>query len=216
MDRTDAGFTIISTVRIKPRDDVFFEQFTRVAANIKTAAHLFVELTEDLTRAEEISNRLTDLEHIGDDLNHEIIHRLNTSFVTPFDREDLYSLSVHLDDVIDLIDAGSDHILLYELETLPKGVGRQARLIADLADLTDEAMPRLSKVGELSDYWQTVENRESEADKIHRRLLAKLFSGQYKALEVMKLKEVVDDLEEAVNAFERVANTIEEIAVKES
>lgn len=203
-------------MRIKPRDDVFFEQFTKVAENIRTAAHLFVELTEDLSRAEEISEKLTDLEHVGDDLNHEIIHRLNTSFVTPFDREDLYSLAVHLDDVIDLIDAGSDHVLLYELETLPKEVGKQARLIADLADLTDEAMPRLSKVGELSDYWQTIEKRESEADKIHRRLLAKLFSGQYQALEVMKLKEVVDDLEEAVNAFERVAKTIEEIAVKES
>lgn len=203
-------------VRLKPRDDVFFEQFNQVAANLNVAAQLFVEFAEQVEGRAEISERLTELEHIGDDLSREITLRLNKSFVTPFDREDLYSLAADLDDILDLIDAGSHHVVLYELDRLPKGVRQQARIIADLAQLTAEAIPRLPRVAELDEYWETVKTRESEADQVHRHLLAKLFSGKYTALDVMKLKEVVDDLEEAVNAFERVAKTIEEIAVKES
>ena len=203
-------------MRLSPRDDSFFEMFTASASNLADAAAVLSEFVDNIDRRQELAEKLTDLEHVGDDITSAIVKRLNTSFVTPFDHEDIYSLAVSLDDVADLIDAGSDHVVLYELGELPKGIHKQVAIIAELAKLTNEAMPRLRKVSELSDYWTKAKSIESDADRIHRRLLAKLFSGQYKALEVMKLKEVVDDLEDAINAFERVAKTVEAIAVKES
>jgi predicted phosphate transport protein (TIGR00153 family) len=203
-------------VRLSPRDDSFFEMFTASASNLAEAAKVLTEFVDNIDRRQELAEKLTDLEHVGDDITSKIVKRLNTSFVTPFDHEDIYSLAVSLDDVADLIDAGSDHVVLYELGELPKGIHKQVAIIAELAEMTNEAMPRLRKVSELSDYWTKAKSIESDADRIHRRLLAKLFSGQYKALEVMKLKEVVDDLEDAINAFERVAKTVEAIAVKES
>lgn len=203
-------------MRLSPRDDTFFELFSKAAANLDTAAQLLKVLVYDQERRGELAEAINDCEHVGDDITHEISMRLNTSFMTPFDHEDIYSLAVDLDDVADLVDAGSDHIVLYELGELPKGVRKQVDIIAELADLTNEAMPRLRKVATLSDYWETVKQRESDADHIHRKMLAKLFSGKYKALEVLKLKEVVDDFEDAINAFERVAKTIEAIAIKES
>ena len=203
-------------MRLSPRDDSFFEMFTASASNLAEAAEVLSEFVDHTDRRQELAEKLTDLEHVGDDITSSIVKRLNTSFVTPFDHEDIYRLAVSLDDVADLIDAGSDHVVLYELGELPKGIHKQVAIIAELAKLTNEAMPRLRKVSELSDYWTKAKSIESDADRIHRRLLAKLFSGQYKALEVMKLKEVVDDLEDAINAFERVAKTVEAIAVKES
>lgn len=203
-------------MRLSPRDDSFFEMFTASASNLADAATVLSEFVDNTDRRQELAEKLTDLEHVGDDITSAIVKRLNTSFVTPFDHEDIYTLAVSLDDVADLIDAGSDHVVLYELGELPKGIHKQVAIIAELAELTNEAMPRLRKVSELSDYWTKAKSIESDADRIHRRLLAKLFSGQYKALEVMKLKEVVDDLEDAINAFERVAKTVEAIAVKES
>lgn len=203
-------------MRLSPRDDSFFEMFTKSASNLADAAKVLSEFVDNTDRRQELAEKLTDLEHVGDDITSAIVKRLNTSFVTPFDHEDIYTLAVSLDDVADLIDAGSDHVVLYELGELPKGIHKQVAIIAELAELTNEAMPRLRKVSELSDYWTKAKSIESDADRIHRRLLAKLFSGQYKALEVMKLKEVVDDLEDAINAFERVAKTVEAIAVKES
>lgn len=203
-------------MRLKPRDDKFFEMLTAASKNLVDATGALSEFVVDLPRRQEIAEQLSDFEHVGDELTAAFTKRLNTSFVTPFDREDLYSLAVNLDDVADLIDAGSDHVVLYELGELPKGIHKQVAILAELAELTHEAMPRLRKVAELEDYWTSAKKIESDADRIHRRLLAKLFSGDYKALQVMMLKEVVDDLEDAINAYERVAKTVETIAVKES
>jgi predicted phosphate transport protein (TIGR00153 family) len=203
-------------VRLSPRDDAFFEFFTKAAANLDTAAQLLRVFVHDIERRPELAKAINDCEHVGDSITHEITTRLNTSFMTPFDHEDIYSLAVSLDDVADLVDAGSDHVVLYELGELPKGIRKQVEIIAELAALTAEAMPGLRKVASMADYWEAVKHKESDADHIHRRMLAKLFSGKYKALEVLKLKEVTDDLEDAINAFERIAKTIEAIAIKES
>lgn len=203
-------------MRFTPRDDKFFEMFASASENLVNATTLFRTFLNDIPQRKELAAQLADLEHVGDELTSALVKRLNTSFVTPFDREDIYSLAVSLDDVADLIDAGSDHIVLYGLGELPEGVHKQVAILCDLAVLTHEAMSGLKKVGDLEPFWTQTKKAESEADRIHRRLLAELFSGQYEALEVMKLKEVVDDLEDAVNAFERIAKTVEAIAVKES
>ena len=152
----------------------------------------------------------------GDTITHSIFKQLNSSFVTPFDRADIYNLASDLDDVMDSIEAAADIVVLTGLGTLPAEMAQQVELILRAAQTTAEAMPRLQTMKDLPDYWIEVNRLENEADKLYRRLLSRLFSGEFEALEVMKLKEVADLLEEAADAFEHVANVVETIAVKES
>jgi uncharacterized protein Yka (UPF0111/DUF47 family) len=109
-----------------------------------------------------------------------------------------------------------DLTVLYEVDTLPKGVEQQIEVLARAAELTAAAMPNLRTMDNMTEYWIEVNRLENQADQIHRKLLARLFSGEYEAIEVLKLKQIVDVLEEAADAFEHVANTVETIAVKES
>jgi predicted phosphate transport protein (TIGR00153 family) len=145
-----------------------------------------------------------------------VIHELNSTFVTPFDREDIYQLITQLDDVMDAIEAAADFAVLSELETLPIEMTRQVDLLQRAARCTVEAMGRLATMTDLASYWIEVNRLENEADQVYRGLLSRLFSGTYEALTVLKLKQVADDLEEAADAFEHVANAVETIAVKES
>ncbi len=207
---------ISAPVRLTPRDDSFFVLLTSAATNIVEASNRLNEFMDDIDRRPDLAKELSVLEHAGDKVTKEIVTKLNTSFVTPFDQEDIYALAVSLDDVVDLMDAASDHVVLYGLGELPPAIHQQVECLAEMASLTASAMPNLRKVSGLEPYWSRVKELESHADRVHRRLLALLFSGEYEALEVMKLKEVVDDLEDACNAFERIAKTVEAIAVKES
>jgi predicted phosphate transport protein (TIGR00153 family) len=141
---------------------------------------------------------------------------MNSTFVTPIDREDIYRLASRLDDVMDFFEAAGDLIVLYELETLPPEMQELSDLLVRAAELTAAAMPRLRSLRNLSDYWIEVNRIENEADKLHRRFVARLFNGDVDALTVLKLKEVAEELEAAADAFENVADTVETIAVKES
>ena len=145
-----------------------------------------------------------------------LIRRVNQTFVTPLDREDIYALGAGLDDVMDMMDEAVDLILLYEVQvTLPAELSEQVEVLQRCAELTAAAMPRLQSMQSLDDYWIEINRLENAGDRNHRRTLAKLFSGEYPTLEVLKLKDIVESLEGAIDAFERVANTVEQIAVKE-
>jgi hypothetical protein len=163
-----------------------------------------------------IAQRMRDAEHAADETTHEIVRAVNSTFVTPFDREDIYSLASALDDVMDEMDEAVDLVLLYEVEQLPAEVSSQVEVIQRCAELTAQAMPNLQSMKDLSEYWIEINRLENTGDKAYRRILAHLFSGEYEALEVLKLKDVVETLEAAIDAFETVANIIEQIAVKES
>jgi len=117
---------------------------------------------------------------------------------------------------MDYMEEAADLIVLYKIKELPKDVVRQVEVLERAAELTAEAMPRLRSMKDLSEFWIELNRLENQADQVYRRLLARLFNGEYDALTVMKLKEVVDQLEAAADAFEHVANTVETIAVKES
>ena len=147
---------------------------------------------------------------------HAIIRKVNSSFVTPFDREDIYSLASGLDDVMDMLDEVVDLILLYEVKTIPSEFFTQLEVIQRCAEITAEAMPRLRTMADLDEYWIEINRLENAGDKSYRRTLAKLFSGDYKAIEILKLKDIVESLEGAIDAFEKVANIVEQITVKES
>ena len=117
---------------------------------------------------------------------------------------------------MDMMDEAVDLILLYEIATLPADLSEQVGVIQRCAELTADAMPRLQSMKSLDDYWIEINRLENAGDKFHRRILAKLFSGEFKTIEVLKLKDVEESLEGAIDAFEKVANIVEQIAVKES
>ena len=159
---------------------------------------------------------MRDTEHAGDDITHEIFKTVNGTFVTPFDREDIYQLAGTIDDVLDHLDAAADLIVLYRPAELPAEVGAQVDVLVRAADLTADAMARLRTPQTLTEYWIEINRHENEADQVHRRLLATLFSGMYEPMEVLKLKDVVEELEAAADAFEHLAHAVQTIAAKEA
>jgi predicted phosphate transport protein (TIGR00153 family) len=200
-----------------PRESSFYDLFAASAGNLVVGAKLLSELLGATPEARvAIAERMRAAEHTGDEATHEIMREVNSTFVTPFDREDIYRLASSLDDVMDAMEAAVDLVVLYQLGELPSELADQVEVLERAAEITAAAMPRLRGMNHLSEYWIEINRLENQADQIYRRLLAQLFSGRYDALTVLKLKEVVDQLEGAADAFEQVANTVESIAVKES
>jgi predicted phosphate transport protein (TIGR00153 family) len=190
--------------------------FVEAAQNLVAATELLGEFLHVSSNREKLAGQLREHEHAGDAVTHRVIHELNSTFVTPFDREDIYELITKLDDVMDAIEAAADFAVLSELETLPAEMAKQVDLLQRAARCTVEAMGRLATMNDLASFWIEVNRLENEADQVYRVLLSRLFSGSYAALTVLKLKQVADDLEDAADAFEHVANVVETIAVKES
>jgi uncharacterized protein len=205
--------------RLRPTDDAFYEFFTRAAQNLVTGVALLSELVLPDVDAQAVSERLIEVEHDSDSITHRLYQKINSTFVTPFDREDIYRLGSNLDDVMDHLEAVGSLIYLYGLTSLP-ALPREMHEMVDVLDrqarLTADAMPRLRGLKDLDDYWVECNWLENEGDRVYRMLLVRLFSGEYDALTVLKMKEVVEELELACDSFERVANTVETIAVKES
>lgn len=203
--------------KFRPVDGTFYDLFVESAQHLVTGASLLAEMfTTDDGERDEVVARMREAERAADLTNRAIIHRVNSTFVTPFDREDIHTLANLMDDVMDLLDEAVDMIHIYEVYDLPTEIGKQATVLQLCADLTAEAMPKLRAMKDLDDYIAEVNRLERTGDKNYRRILAKLFSGDYKAMQVLKLKDIVECLEKAIDGMEAVANTVEQIAVKES
>ena len=204
-------------LRLTPSNTSFFDLLAESAQHLVGGADLLGRLL-GAERAERkaIAAELRDAEHAADESTHEIMRRLNQTFVTPFDRHDIYALASGLDDCMDHMEEAGDLIVLYKLDTLPPRVTNQVDVLRRCAEVTAEAMPRLRSMKDLADYWVEINRLENEADKSYRKLLAELFNGTYDPIDVMKLKDVVDALEAAADSFESVANHVETIALKES
>ena len=203
-------------LRFRPVDTTFYDLFSESAQHLVVGAELLAEMLSDTSDREDVAKRMREAEHMADETMHAIVRRVNTTFVTPFDREDIYHLASGLDDVMDLMDEVVDMILLYEVKVLPAELSAQVEVIQRCAEITAGAMPQLQSMQSLDEYWIEINRLENAGDKNHRRTLANLFSGEFKAMEVLKLKDIVESLEGAIDAFERVANIVEQIAVKES
>jgi len=204
--------------RLTPQDNSFFTLFA-------TSANLLVEATRELTKLLEvdqagragIAERLGALEGEADEATHALIKKVNSSFITPFDREDIHTLAVQLDDCMDHIEETADLIALYGIGELPKGMTKQIEILSRMAEVTAEAMPNLRSLKDLSSYWIEINRLENQADKLHRKMLVALFNGtDVDAVHIIKMKGIIDGFEEAADSFENVAHTVEGIAVKES
>ena len=203
-------------LKISQRSGAFFELFVESAVNLHESANLLMDMVEDFRDLEMKARRLQEREHEGDRVTHEIIRQLNTSFITPMDREDIYLLATALDDVMDAIEAAADLFVLHAIEAPLPEMKAQADVLVRATQQTEEALRHLGSMRgvDLEPYWVEVNRLENEGDKIYRRAVADLFSGDYKAMDVLKWKEVIETLEEALDGLENVSNVIEAVTLK--
>lgn len=202
--------------RLVPRDESFFELFVRQASNIEEAAEALYDLISAFHEVERKANRLRDLEHEGDEITHQIMRRLNTVFVTPLDHEDIHRLATTLDDVMDHMEAAADLFVLHKIETPLPEMKAQADVLVRASKTMREALGVLPNYRRLPDYWVEINRLENEGDRIYRGAVAGLFGGDHRAMDVLKWKDIIDEMEAAVDSIEDVANFLEAIALKQA
>ena len=201
-------------VRFIPREERFFDLFVEDAANVLGAARLLEEMLRTYDDIPRRTAELRDIEHRGDELSHDIGRRLERSFVTPFDREDIHSLISGLDDVLDLIEEVGDTFGLYRIDAPTATAVQQATIVVKQCELLHEALLHLRGFKDLEKYWIEIHRLENEGDTLVRGAIAGLFEGNPDPIEVIKWKKIYNLLEGTVEACEDVANIIERIVVK--
>jgi uncharacterized protein len=197
-----------------PRERRFYLLFEQQAATLVHSAGLLEQGLADVTNLPERQREIKDLEHQGDDLTHEVIRALNQTFVTPFDREDIYDLAAGLDDILDYIEEIADTTNLYGITAIPEPARELARLLAQAVAQLEEAIGKLEPAGRSEENVIEVHRLEDVGDSVSRRAIAELFSGQHPLLEVIKLKDLYGLLEDALDRCEDIANVLEGIAIK--
>ncbi|HEY7399789.1 MAG TPA: DUF47 family protein [Actinomycetota bacterium] len=203
-------------LKISHRADAFFDLFVASASNLRQGALELKDLVDDFRDVEMKARRLQEREHEGDEVTHEIIRRLNTSFITPMDREDIYVLATALDDVMDAIEAAADLLVLHSIEAPLPQMKAQVDVLVEAASQTEQALRKLARLRQedLEPYWVEINRLENEGDQLFRHAVADLFSGDHRAMDVLKWKEIIETLEEALDGLENVANVIEAVTLK--
>ncbi len=198
-----------------PREDEYFVLFAQMTEKIQNAASSLVEMLQEKPENFEAHiKRIKDLEHDCDELTHNVTVKLNKSFITPFDREDIYTLSVALDDVIDYIDAAARAILMYDIKEINEHTRRFAKVIQSLAIELHSAISMLEKPDGMNEHIVEIHRLENEADDIYFRAIGELFHNSIDAVTLIKLKELYEILENATDRCEHVANIVEGIILK--
>jgi uncharacterized protein len=198
----------------------YFDLFEAAGNNLVEATRLLLDLVEDFVDPELKAKRLADCEHEGDRLTHAVYSRLNSTFVTPFDREDIYLLAGRLDDVVDSIEAAADMLVLHRVMEPIDAVVQQARLLDRAAGETAAGLFHLRRVARepLQRYWLRLNELEDEGDRIYRRALADLYGYSDEddrlARHVLTWKDIVDELERAMDGLEHVADAVSSIVLK--
>ena len=201
--------------RLIPREEKFFDDFQALADEIRNGAQRLEEMLVPDHPIWDKADEIKEIEHRCDSLTHAIIQRLNRTFVTPLDREDIHALARSLDDVMDAIDAAASRIRLYRLNKVRFGARELARIITASADQVRAAMSTLEqKKGVVVDYAIEINRLENEADRRHQEAVMRLFEEERDPIVVMKWKEALDFLEEATDRCEDVANVLEGVIVK--
>jgi uncharacterized protein len=198
-----------------PREDEYFVLFSLISSKIQDASNVLVEMTQDNTgKFEDYVKRIKYIEHECDELTHSLTTKLNKSFITPFDREDIYTLSVALDDVVDYIDAGSRAILMYDIREITEHCKHFAKVIQSLAIELHSAVSMIGKPVNMNHHIVEIHRLENEADDVYFRAIGELFHKTTDPIELIKWKEVYEILEAATDRCESVANIIEGILLK--
>lgn len=198
-----------------PREDEYFVFFSQISEKIQEASNILVEMLQDKSNNfETYTKRIKAVEHACDELTHKVTTKLNKSFITPFDREDIYTLSVALDDVCDYIDAGARAIVMYNIHEISDHAIGLAKVIQGLAVEIHSAVSMLKKPNGMNQHFVEIHRLENEADDIYARAIGELFRKQADAITLIKWKELYEILEDATDRCESVANIIESIVIK--
>jgi predicted phosphate transport protein (TIGR00153 family) len=210
--------------RLVPRDDGFYPLFNDAAENVAECARRLRELLNHFAEdsplgadghdLEKLANLVSDCEQHGDELTRTILRRLNSSFVTPFDREDIHALTEELDDVVDEMQAAADLLVLHRVEKPLPEVRDLADILVKAAEANVALIAKLPKLRDVEPELEAIGRLESEADRVYRRSVAHLFSGEFKAFAVLKWKDVVEAIEASVNAIENISDIVESIVLK--
>ncbi len=203
--------------RLLPREDEYFALFSQMTAKIQEASNVLVEMMHDTTgNYESYVKQIKDIEHGCDAVTHNLTVKLNKSFITPFDREDIFTLSVALDDVIDYIDAAARGILMYDIRETNEHARHLAKVIQGLAMEINSAVSMLEKPNGMNEHIVEIHRLENEADDIYFRAIGELFHNATEPVTLIKWKELYEILENATDRCESVANIIESIILKHS
>jgi uncharacterized protein len=201
---------------LAPGDREFFDLFEEAGGNILRAAGLLESMLVTFPERNELARDILICEQDGDRITHDIIQRLNQTFVTPIDREDIYALASALDDVVDYTEEVSDYLGLYKIEAPMSQAQDLAHVLHAAARQISEAMPRLRGFKDISHYTVEINRLENDGDRITREAIASLFDNGIDPMVVIRWKDIFERLEEAIDATERVANILEGIVIKNS
>jgi predicted phosphate transport protein (TIGR00153 family) len=197
-----------------PREERFYDDFVAMAEQIRRGAGLLAEMLAPERPIWDKADEIKEVEHQCDTLTHQIIQRLNRTFVTPLDREDIFGLARSLDDVMDAIDASATVVRLYSIEKVRPDARELARVIKASADEMVKALKALERRNGVAEPAVEINRLENEADRIHQAAVRRLFQEERDPIEIMKWKEILDFLEESTDRCEDVANAVEGIVVK--
>jgi uncharacterized protein len=200
--------------RFMPHDGDFFVLFQKQAENVVVGAHAFVQMLEHYTGVPEQVQRIKAIEHNGDEITHQIFRKLNQTFITPFDREDIHQLCSTMDDVIDLIDAAASRFVLYRVTQVRHGTLELSRVLAAAAVELKEAIHAMESPDKALHRVIEINRLENESDRICRTLIAQLFEEEKNPVEIIKWKEIFEVIETAVDKCEDVSNVIESVILK--
>ncbi len=199
-----------------PRDRIYFELFEEAGQNILQAADLLDRMLSNYPDSKALAQDILLCEHEGDRITHDIIDRLNHTFVTPIDREDILALASALDDIVDYTEEVADYLGLYKIEAPMDQAIKLARVLKAASRQIAEAVPRLRGFRDISHYTVEINRLENEGDRITREAVASLFDGGIDPMVVIRWKDLFERLEAAIDAAERVANILEGIVIKNS
>lgn len=200
-----------------PRDTVFFDLFENLSTHLVESARQLNRLVREFPKIEGPIELIRKAEHEADNLAHTALDRLDRTFITPFDREDIHTLIGEMDDIVDAVDALVKRIPLFHITNIPQGFLRQTEVLIASTLAVQKAVSLLRKTHKLTDLSKIlieIHDHESQGDDVHHAALSELFNGQTDALEVVKWKELFDYIEDAIDGCEDVGNTLERIVLK--
>jgi predicted phosphate transport protein (TIGR00153 family) len=201
-------------VQLIPRDEKFYGLFNEQAENIHRAAKMLVALCDNFQEVEKHVSEIRFLEHKGDQLTHALMQKLNRTFITPFDREDIHALGSALDDVLDLVDAAATRFITYKIKKVTPGARQLAKVILHGTELIVNAVAQLSHPQNMLEYCEQLTMVEEEADRIKGECIARLFEDSIDPIEVIKWKEIYEVLEASTDKCEDVADVLESVVLK--
>lgn len=199
-----------------PRDNTFFQMFAQASENLIAGARVMVDLFADYKDVETKIAELRRIERIGDEITHNVFTKLNSTFITPFDREDIHELASSLDDVLDFLNSAGARIVMYRITNPPSAALDLARLILLQAQELHRALPLLQKNGDILTHCVEINRIENEADVVSRAAIGRLFDEEKDPINLIKIKELIEFLEIATDKAEDVANVLETVVLKNS